>query len=136
KNGIAIEYTNIACPAENRNSVSNSFFGLFLSIKFSPVYFDIKDAKYTILPVPINIAQTDTKSEKKMPTMPIIAQIIIPAKRVAKNFWLMNSIRCSSSVLFFIDECDGNCFRFFLPQNLHAFTNDIDGLVYFLFGND
>jgi len=44
-------YTNTACPTVNRNRVSNSFFGLVLSRKFSPVNLDRNMPKYTILPV-------------------------------------------------------------------------------------
>ena len=69
-----------------RKRVSNSFFGLLLSRKFSPVNFDRNKPKYTILPVPIKIDQTAIKSEKKIPINPIIDQIINPASGVAKNF--------------------------------------------------
>lgn len=58
KKGIAIEYTKMAWPTVKRNSASNSFFGLLLSKKFSPVNFDRNRPKYTMLPVPINIVQT------------------------------------------------------------------------------
>lgn len=64
--------------------------------------FDINNPRYTILPVPIKIDQTDINSEKKTPTNPIIVQIINPANGVARNFRLMNSIRCCSSVLVFM----------------------------------
>jgi hypothetical protein len=43
-------------------------------------------AKYTILPVPTKIDQIALKSEKKIPTTPIIAQTSTPAKGVARNF--------------------------------------------------
>ena len=76
----------MACAAVKRKSVSNSFFGLFLSRKFSPVNFERNRPKYTMLPVPIKIVQTAIKSEKKIPTNPIIVQTINPAKGVARNF--------------------------------------------------
>lgn len=93
-------YTNTACPTVNRNRVSNSFFGLVLSRKFSPVNLDRNMPKYTILPVPIKIDQTATTSEKNMPINPIMVQTRMPANGVARNFLLENSMRCSSNVLF------------------------------------
>ncbi|GGW35719.1 hypothetical protein GCM10007383_20930 [Arenibacter certesii] len=53
----------MACPALKIKSVSNSFFGLLLSRKFSPVNFERKSPRYTILPVAIKIDQTAIKSE-------------------------------------------------------------------------
>lgn len=90
----------MACPAVKRKSVSNSFLGLLLSRNFSPVNFDRNKPKYTILPVPINMDQTATKSEKKIPTKPIMVHTINPANGVARKGWFENSRRCSSNVLF------------------------------------
>lgn len=95
-------YAKRACATVKKKRVSNSFLGLVLSRKFSPVYFEMNMPKYTILPVPIKMDQTAIKSEKNIPTKPIMVQTKSPAKGVARNFWFENSIRCSSSVLVFM----------------------------------
>lgn len=89
----------MACAAVKKNSLSNSFFGLFLSRKSSPVNLEINKPRYTMLPVAINKTQTVMPAGNRSPETPIISQAIRPDNGVARNFPDENSSLCTSRVL-------------------------------------
>src|SRR6478752_3478455 len=94
---MAMAYTSRAIATQWKNRLSKTFFGFFLSRKFSPVKRESVMPRYAIQPVPMNSDHTARIGDKKTPATPIKVQTISPARGMARPRRLAYSARCWSS---------------------------------------
>ncbi len=85
---MAIAYTRNDTPIDTKKRLSKTFFGRFLSKKFSPVNFEMSMPRQATKPVPKKSTHAAFDGGKTIPAIPITSHTISPAIGVAEIFAL------------------------------------------------